>query len=60
MLFLCLAALFLGILIILGLIHPAFVSNPITDDLDWGKLILASFIFALLGTIIVWIIASCS
>lgn len=58
-LFACLVLLFLGALLIFGLSKPYFVLNPATEELDWGKLSLASFIAALLATIIIWAIFAC-
>lgn len=55
-----LIALFLGAFAILWIIHPIFVLDQSTGKIDWGKLSLASGIFALLGLIIIWIILSCS
>ena len=55
-----LVLLFLGSFVILWLTHPIFVIDQSTGNIDWGKLSLASAIFALLGLIIIWIILSCS
>jgi heme/copper-type cytochrome/quinol oxidase subunit 1 len=55
----CLLLLFLGVMLIFGLCKPYFVLNPNTEELDWGKMVLASFIVALLATIILWIIFAC-
>lgn len=55
-LFGCLLLFFLGAMLIFGLSQPYFVINPNTDNLDWGKLFLVSFISSLLVVIIIWII----
>lgn len=52
--------LFVGAFLILWLIQPVFVMNQAKGQIDWGKLALSSFIFALLGVIIIWIVMSCS
>lgn len=59
-LFIWLVVLFIGAFFILWLIKPTFVLSPPTTDINWGKLSLSSFIFALLGIIIIWIVMSCS
>lgn len=52
----CLILFFLGAMLIFGLSQPYFVINPNTDNLDWGKLFLVSFISSLLIVIVIWII----
>jgi hypothetical protein len=52
--------LFLGAFFILWLIQPTFVLDQPTNLINWGKLSLSSFIFALLGVIIIWIVLSCT
>lgn len=59
LIFLCLAVLFAIIFFFFWAFAPSIVINPTTDNIDWGKLTLASFIAALLGTIFVWAIVSC-
>jgi hypothetical protein len=52
--------LFIGAFFILWLIQPTFVLDQPTNAINWGKLSLSSFIFALLGVIIIWIVLSCT
>jgi hypothetical protein len=59
LIFVCLAVIFAVIFFLFWAFKPSFVINPTTDDIDWGKLTLSSFIAALLGTIFVWAIVSC-
>ncbi len=59
MIFVWLIVIFLGAVIIMLIVPPAFILNPETQEINLGKLILAAAIVALLGTIIVWIILSC-
>lgn len=59
LIFLCLLVVFGIVLFFFWWFEPSFVVNPTTDEVDWAKLTLSSFIVALIGTILVWAIVSC-
>ena len=49
--------LFMGDMIIFVITNPIYIRDRNSDDIDVGKLLLATFIAASFGTVIIWLIS---
>ena len=57
MIFVIFVFLFIGDMIIFVITNPIYIRDRNSNDIDVGKMLLATFIAASLGTVIIWLIS---